>query len=696
MVRLNTVVAGIFISGIFIAGCAHKSGTTAGKTGSKELIRSQYAAKELTQLCDQAIDATNKKLDALSKEKFEGSQGMVRFEETLSDLAATTDPLSFMSSVSPDADLRKESEECKKKASQFFIAAFARRDMYDIVRKAKTTTADEKRLQKEMLIAFEKQGLKLSDKVVAEVKELMQKLSDLRSTFHANLANDNSFVAFTVEELAGTPADFLARLTKDSSGKYIVHTQYPNYLAIMENATNNETRRKMAIAFQTRQKDKNSKLLEEALVLRQKIARKLGYSTWADYNIKGRMAKNEREVVNFLNDLRGKLSKASREDLARLLKMKKKMHPSATHLDPWDLTYFENQLKKQDYALDAEKVREYFPAEQVIKGTFDVYSKLLGVEFVEEKPAKPWSKDVKLFAIRDGTTKETIAYFYADMIPREGKYGHAAAFQLATGRMKDGKYVKPVSALVTNFQPPSRGKPSLLSHDEVETFFHEFGHIMHMSLTKASYGMLAGANVYQDFVEAPSQMLENWVWDKDVLASLSGHYTDTSKKLPDEMLQKMLNLRFFNKGYFYMRQLVLGTFDIRIHSAKGPVNTKVVYDKIYRDYLGIKPITEAHFPATFGHLMGGYDAGYYGYLWSQVYAQDMFSRFKKEGLLNPQTGLAYRKTILEPGDMREPMELLTQFLGRKPNNSAFLKMIESATKKPQPPKAMATKRGSEN
>ncbi len=245
-----------------------------------------------------------------------------------------------------------------------------------------------------------------------------------------------------------------------------------------------------------------------------------------------------------------------------------------------------------------------------------------------------------------------------------------------SGRMlPDGSYSQPISAIVANLNPPMNGKPSLLAHDDVETIFHEFGHIMHQTLTRAPYASLSGSSVAQDFVEAPSQMLENWVWSPEILNLISGHYLDHSKKLPEQVLQKMIEAQEFNQGYGYTKQLLYALFDMTLHTQDGPVDVNQIYLDLYQQILGQEPMLEQQFPASFGHLMGGYDAGYYGYLWSEVYAQDMFTLFDKNGLSNPEIGARYRKTILEQGNMQEALDLLKNFLGREPSSEAFFKKL---------------------
>jgi thimet oligopeptidase len=269
-----------------------------------------------------------------------------------------------------------------------------------------------------------------------------------------------------------------------------------------------------------------------------------------------------------------------------------------------------------------------------------------------------------------------IVYFYTDFIPREGKYNHAAAFPLISGRkFSDGTYSYPVSSIVANFTKPANGKPSLLTHDEVVTVFHEFGHIMHQTLTRAPYASLSGSSVAQDFVEAPSQMLENWVWNPKILGMLGGHYQDHSKKLPPELLKQMIKARDFNQGMFYTKQLLYGLFDMDLHTQPGPVDATKIFDHLYLSIVGQQPLEGGHFAAGFGHLMGGYDAGYYGYLWSEVYAQDMFSKFPQSDLTDAGMGARYRAVILEHGNMQDAIVLLKDFLGREPNTKAFFKKL---------------------
>ncbi len=639
------------------------------------LIRSDYASGEVTRLCQSAIEVASKKLDELVKIPLKNrtvNNTLLAFEKITADLNDQATPLTFMSYVSPSKTISAEAAACEESLNRFMVGVSTRKDIYEAVKDQKNLNTQQNRLFSETMKSFEENGLKLPDDKLKQAKELKEALTTLETQFNTLLNQDDSFLEFTATELRGLPEDFLNSLQKTKENKFIVTTKEPHYIRVIENALLEKTRQQMLNAFENRVAKKNTQLLEEAILLRQKIAHVIGYSTWADYKVHNRMTQNSKTVLDFLNGLRTKLAQRNQADLKILLKFKQELDPSASAVHAWDITYLSYQLKKRDYHLDQEKIREFFPADRVITGLFKIYSKLLGIEFIEIKNSPVWDPSVKLYQVKDKKNKQTIGYFYTDFIPRAGKYGHAAAFTLRAGRqLENGNYSQPISSIVANFTPAEGSKPVLLNHDEVETLFHEFGHIMHQTLTQAPYASLSGSNVDQDFVEAPSQMLENWVYSRKILTSLSGHYLDPTKKLPPQFIQQILDTRDFNQGYFYTRQLLLALFDMICHTTHGPVDTTLLYQKLHIEILGIPSIEGGHMPASFGHLMGGYDAGYYGYLWSKIYSEDMFTRFEKEGLLNEQVGADYRKIVLESGKMIDSFKILHKFLGRKPNNDAF-------------------------
>lgn len=650
-------------------------------------IRPIYDVGELSNLCQNAITEANQRLEAISsipKNDRTLENTLLAFENSVADFDAKTGLLTFMNYVSPVKATATESTECEEKTNQFLASLFTRKELYLVIRDTYLSMRPIqaipdaiKRLFSETIKKFERNGMHLPDAELQRVKDLNETLATLSTQFSNNLNTDTTTLEFTLDELQGASKDFLARLEKTPAGKYRVTTKNPDYFEVIENVQNSETRHKMLFAYENRAATQNTAFMEQAIRIRQELASILGYPTWADYQQAVNMAKNAKTVLQFLTNLKEKLKERNKTELAQLLRLKQEQDPTATELKPWDIRYFSNQLKKRDYNFDKNAVRAYFPADTVIRGMFDVYARLLGIQLTSIQDTVLWAPNVHLYGIKDAESGRLIGYFYADLFPRAGKYGHAAAFSLIKGRkLEDGSYHPTVSAMVANFNPPTADKPALLSHEDVETLFHEFGHIMHQTLTQAPYSSLSGTAVAIDFVEAPSQMLENWVWSPEILAVLSGHYQRPEEKLPTELLDKMLRARDFNQGYFYTRQLLFGLLDMEYHTTKSNVDTTEVYNRLYQELFGITPMEGGHFSASFGHLMGGYDAGYYGYLWSEVYSEDMFTRFQTAGLLNSTVGLHYRRAILEKGNMVDAIELLREFLGRDPSTDAFFKRLK--------------------
>lgn len=645
-------------------------------------LRWEPAPSELMEDCRAAKKRAESRLEEVARTP----AGLRTFDNTPwaldrvgADLSDQTAADTFLKYVSVSSAVRDAGNECETLLGQFSVDMYAREDLYRALKeyaaKGEGLTGESKRLLEKELLDFKRSGLELPKAKRDEVTVLRKKLVELEATFGKNINEYKDYALFEASELDGLPEDFVARLER-VDGKYKVGLDYPDYFPFMENSQNSAARQIMERKFNDRAALQNRPVLKEVLALRLKAARLLGYPTHAHFVLEDRMAKDPKTVAAFLARLRGKLKILGGDELAVLKSLKYAFEGKASdgEFHAWDWRFYDNQLKKAKYNVDAQKIKEYFPADLVTEQMLVVYQKLLGLKFRRIEDAATWHPDVKFYEITDAAGGEPIAYFYMDLFPREGKYKHAAAFSLITGRqLSDGRYQKPVSSIVANFNKPAKGVPSLLTHDEVETFFHEFGHIMHQTLTKARYGRFAGSSTARDFVEAPSQMLENWVWDAEVLQSLSGHYQDRSKKLPKELLNKMLAAKNVNSGLINLRQLLFGSVDQAYHGTP-PGDTTAVYARLSKDVAMIPMTPGTHPEASFGHLMG-YDAGYYGYLWSKVYAEDMFSKFKAEGVLNPALGRRYRTEILERGSSRDEMDSLNAFLGREPNEDAFLESI---------------------
>ena len=640
----------------------------------KSPIQTHYSPGEITALSEAAEKTAAAFLDeiaALPEDERTFDTTVRAFDRIMTDYADAVCPLSLMGNVYPETGIAAEGIACEESASVFATRVYTRRDLYDALREQSPRTPEETRLSAITIREFEKNGLKLSEERLAAVREMKTALSGLETQYSANLNNDTTTLVFTADELEGMPPSSLAAFQETEQGTFQVTLKYPDYRAVMTYARHEDTRRRMYVAYNTRQADTNTALLEEAILLRQRIASELGYATWADYRTRGRMAESTATVMAFLTGLQAPLKEKYTGEMADLLAIQKRLDPAATTVHPWDIAYLQEIQKKEQYAYDEEMVREYFPVDIVLSGLFETYGTLFQIGFSEIAGASVWSPDVRLFAVKRLADDAPIGYLYLDLYPREGKYGHFCAAEAISGRMKDGAYTTPVMTIIGNFHRPEENRPSLLTIDEIETLFHETGHAMHYLLTRAPYGTLSGFNVEWDFVETPSQTLEEWVWDPAVLESISGHYTDPSQKIPADLRDRIIASRTVGMGALYTRLLLNSLEDMRFHTATGPVDVTEVWYQTHEEITGIRPPAGTHQPASFGHLMGGYDAGYYGYLWSKVYALTIVDAFKEAGMTDPALGMKFREEILAKGNMEDGTVLLKTFLGKEPGMEAL-------------------------
>jgi len=601
-----------------------------------------------------------------------------------SELSYTDNRLSLIQQTSTHSEIRDGATEALRKLEEWMVKIDYREDVYRAMKAYADTKpalqGEDAKLLFETMRDYRRAGLDLPKADRDEVERLRTELSSVSLDFEKNIEDAKAPLKFTKAELEGLPEDFLKQ-AKTGDDEYTVMANVTvDYLRILDNAKREDTRKRVTIAQCNLAREQNIPLLQKILVLRDNIAHKLGYKTYADYDTETKMVKNADTAIAFEKKLTTGLRPKLDAELEEFRKMKVKDTGDANaKVNIWDWRYYANQLKIQKYNVDAEQLRVYFPYQRVLDGMFAIYQHIFGLKFERVEPPYKWIDDLQLYAVSDAKTGEPLGMFYLDMFPRDGKYHHFAQFGITEGKLlPDGKYQRPVCALICNFPKPTPDHPALMTHDDVETIFHEFGHAMHTILTRAKYSRFAGTSVPRDFVEAPSQMLENWAWDKKVLDSFAADYRDPSKKIPAEILAQLKEARLATEGSYYSRQLSFGMMDLALHTqihASNEQETLPLSNKVLGDVFLPMPQDTA-FVAYFGHIIG-YGSGYYGYAWADAIAADMATVFEKspDGYFDVQAGMRLRKEVYEVGDSRDVNISIEKFLGRPRSIDPFLKKL---------------------
>jgi thimet oligopeptidase len=586
----------------------------------------------------------------------------------------------FMGYVHPDAKVRKAGNDAQEKLNTFGVEMIFRDDLNTAVNEYAETDesaaleGERARFLEFLLRDLRRAGHELDPEVRSEVKEKTQRLVELGVRFQNNIDEWSDHILVTHDELDGLPRSFAESLeTDEETGKMKVTLDYPHLLPFTENAKRRDLREELSRKFNTQAVEVNRPIIEEAIQIRDEIAQAFELPSWAHYQLEERMAKTPEAISEFYASLLPPLTVQGMADVGEMAALLKAEAGDDT-VQVWDWRYFDTQQRKTDYGVDPFEVAAYFPLDSVLSGMFDLVQETFGLTFHEEDASEAWHPDVRLFSIADAASGEQLAHFYLDLFPREGKFGHAAEFPLILSRrLEDGSYQNPVCAMVANFTKPTKSAPSLLQHSEVETLFHEFGHVLHQNLGRTELTRFSGTNVERDFVEAPSQIMQHWVWRAEVLKKFARHH-ETGEPIPDVLVDKLVEARQLNIAVHQLRQLQFGWLDQEIHKP-GPSKDLVRALKDAAD-ISLLPHPEGTFSlASFGHLMGGYDAAYYGYMWSEVFGDDMFSVFEERGATNPEVGMAYRREVLERGGSVDAEEILRKFLGREPDNKAFLNKL---------------------
>ncbi len=544
-------------------------------------------------------------------------------------------------------------------------------------RRADTGTnleGEERRLLDRLLRDLRRAGHALEPAVRDEVRGLQRRLAELGSSFQRNIDEFEDGLELTRDDLAGLSDDFVAGLRAGSTpGTWRVSLDTPELLPFLEQARRRDLRRELERRAFNAARAANEPMLDEALAIRRRIAGLMGYPSWAHYAIEVKMARDPDAVRRLYDGLLPPLQARLTTEVAALEEILRQDGEDPP-LRTWDWRYCDTQLRRRDYAVDPDALSAYLPLEAVLDGLLGLSAEVFGLAFERVADAAAWHPDVARFRVRDATSGAEIGDVLLDLHPRDGKFGHAAAWDLVPARrLRDGSHERPLTAIVANLPRPQPGRPALLRHPDVVTLFHEFGHVLHMTLSRASLVRFSGGATEWDFVEAPSQILEHWAWQPDVLARFARHHA-TGEPIPRELVDRLVASRDLDVALTTLRQCYLGLLDLGLH---GPDETRDVaaVDRAAHAAWGLPYHEGTLYPCQFGHLMGGYDAGYYGYLWAKVYGDDMFGRFEAEGVTSPEVGAAYRREILEPNGTRDGMDLLRAFLGREPSTATFLRLL---------------------
>ncbi len=620
---------------------------------------------------------------------------VVGLDEMNARLGRAWSPVSHLNAVCNSPELRSAYEACLPKLSAYYTELGQNRALFEAYKALAEGPAAagfevaQKTILEHSLRDFRLSGIDLPPVEQQRFGAIQMKLAELGSRFSNQLLDaTQAWTKHLTDEaaLAGLPDSAKGQMKQAAEAKgldgWLITLEFPSYYAVMTYADDRALRQEVYTAYSTRASDQgpnagqfdNGPVMQEILDLRQELAKLLGYASYAELSLATKMAESPEQVLGFLRDLAVRSKPFAEKDLAELRAFAAEQ--GLDDLKSWDTGYYAEKLRQSRYSLNQEELRAYFPIDKVLAGLFAVVQRLYGIEIVELEDFDAWHPEVRLFEIREHG--EHVGRFFFDLYARANKRG-GAWMDGARDKRRDaeGRLISPVANLVCNFTPPVGERPALLTHDEVTTLFHEFGHGLHHLLTRVEHAGASGINgVAWDAVELPSQFMENWCWEPEGLALISGHY-QTGEPLPQEKLERMLAAKNFQSGMMMVRQLEFSLFDFELHATHGDGRSVLEVLEAIRDEVSVlRPPRENRFPNSFAHIFsGGYAAGYYSYKWAEVLSSDAFSRFEEEGVFNAETGRAFREAILARGGSQEPMVLFVDFRGREPSIDALLRHL---------------------
>ena len=574
-------------------------------------------------------------------------------------------PIAILNNVHPDKAVRDAADDAVRQLARFQVEIFQNEALFARVSAVQPVTPIETQFRKDLVEAFEDTGVSLAPDRRARTKAIAERLTALSQEFARNLRDNTTRMPFAPADMLGLPEAYLSRQPRDEAGNYLLSFDYPDFNPFMANAESEDARRRYYVGYLNRGSARNLDILDEVVALRRELAELYELPSYAHFVLRRRMAETPEAVERFLAEVKTAVDEAERRDLDELRALKAtRVRQSAADVvvHRWDLSFLSERLREERYRVDQESLRRYFPPGPTLAWLLDVSASLYGLRF-DEARVPVWDDDVRYFDVHDAETGTFIGGIYFDLYPREGKFPHAAAWPVRGVSRKAGR--TPISVLVTNFD--RRG----LTHDEVKTLFHEFGHILHGVLSETTYNFHAGTSVQRDFVEAPSQIFEEWTRRLESLARLREASPDTPP-IDAGLVERLDAARRFGQGLLYARQWLYASFDLSL-TGPTPGPAMAVWERMEAaSLLGHVPGTA--FPGTFGHIVGGYAAGYYGYMWAEVLALDMLSAFGDD-VMNGDVGRRFRREVLSRGGEVPAAELVRRFLGRPVNADAFFKEI---------------------
>ena len=602
-----------------------------------------------------------------------GKRNIENTLQTMDDASLELDAASALAGLveqtHPDSGLRAAAEAASRKVSAYFTELSLHRGIYDALAAMDLAGADDetRHYVTRQLRDYKLNGVDRDEATRQRVTQLRKELVEVGQAFSKNIRADARFVTVKdANELDGLPADYIARKKPGADGLIKITVEYPDAFPVFDYAKNEDLRSRLYMEYNNRGYPKNMAVLDSMLSKRWQLARLLGFNTWADYITADKMVASAKNASDFIDRVVEASGPGAQREFETLLRRKQQEFPAATGLSLWENLYWTQVVKKSDYNFDAQELRPYFSYTKVRQGVFDITSKLFGVSYRKVENAPVWHPSVECYELIEGG--QVVGRFYLDMHPRPNKYQHAAHFRIKSGVR--GKQI-PESALVCNMPGGIAGDPGLMEPDQVETFFHEFGHLLHaMFAGHHRWVGVSGVRTERDFVEAPSQMLEEWLQDPGVLGTFGKHH-ESGAPVPAELVRKMIRAGDFGKALSVRRQMMLARTSLSYYDREpSKVNTDDIVRDLQNKYLPFPFVEGTHFQTAFGHL-DGYSAVYYTYMWSLVIAKDLFSQFDKNDLLNPAMPARYRAAVLAPGGSKPAAKLVEDFLGRPFNEEAY-------------------------